>query len=125
MLHACFVLTILCFVYTLRYFYIFSWTNLLTICCSVGCMFSAIFGFGKARKEILSELDGTKAKVNILPERTRSLEERRGGATRRTHLGLARVPWPRQPLVWASRGSTNLALSPIYTSPRDINPNAG
>src|SRR3954471_16494060 len=39
MLHDCLVSTLLCFVYTLRCFYIFSRTNLLTSCHSASCMF--------------------------------------------------------------------------------------
>src|SRR4051812_37467656 len=78
--HLCYV-----FVYTLRYFYTFSGTNLLTRCCSASCLFSAVLGFRKARKKIFSELDGTKAKVDILPDTTRSLKERRRRAPGRPH----------------------------------------
>src|SRR3954469_19956354 len=39
MLHACFVPTILCFTYTLRRFYTFSGTNLLTRCHSASSYF--------------------------------------------------------------------------------------
>src|SRR3954469_4867792 len=87
MLHACFVSTFLCFVYTLRYFYTFSGTNLLTRCRSASCLFSVVFGFRKSSKEIFSELDGTKAKVNILPEGTRIPKGSRRGAWRRPQLG--------------------------------------
>ena len=52
----------------------FSGANLLTSCHSASCLFSDVFGSRKASKEIFSELDGTKAKVNILPRRTRSPE---------------------------------------------------
>src|SRR3954463_13054144 len=48
MLHACFVSTLLYFVYTLRCFYIFSRTNLLTSCHNASCLFSSVFG---SRKE--------------------------------------------------------------------------
>src|SRR3954462_2684241 len=68
-------------------------TNLLTSCHSASCLFSAVFGFRKASKEIFSELDGTKAKVNISPRRTRSPEERRRGATGRPHPLGAGPPW--------------------------------
>src|SRR4051812_4514913 len=95
MLHACFISTILCFVYTLRHFYTFSETNLLTRCCSASCLFSAVFGFRKSSKEIFSELDETKAEVNILPEQRQSQEGRRSGATRRPHLGLVHAPLGR------------------------------
>ena len=53
----------------------FSGTNLLTSCNSARCLFSAVFGFRKVSKEIFSELDGTKDKVNNFLWGTRSLEE--------------------------------------------------
>src|SRR3954468_17146575 len=90
MLHACFVSTCLCFVYTLRYFYTFSRTNLFTRCRSASCLFSAVFGFRKASKEILLELDKTKAKVPIFPDTTRSPKERRRGAMRQPHHMMVR-----------------------------------
>src|SRR3954462_1835130 len=83
MIHSCLVSTLLCSVYTLRCFYMFSRTNLLTSCRSASCLFSSIFWFQKGKKSIFSELDGTKAKVNILPWATRSPEERQRGATGR------------------------------------------
>src|SRR3954462_5480960 len=93
MFHACLVSTLLCFVYTLRCFYMLCGTNLLTRCHSASCMFSSVFGSRKASKEIFSELDGTKAKVNISPRRTRSSEERRRGATGRLHPPDTGQPW--------------------------------
>src|SRR3954468_19668977 len=78
------------------------------------------FGFRKVSKEIFKELDETKAEAPIFLDATQSPKERRSGATRWPHLGLARVhPRPRFPMVWAPRGSTDLDLSPIYTSPQD------
>src|SRR3954467_9107335 len=71
----------------------FSGTNLLTSCHSASCLFSVVFGFRKASKEIFSELDGTKAKVNISPRRTRSPEERQKGATGRPHPPGAGPPY--------------------------------
>ena len=53
----------------------FSGTNLLTSCHSASCLFSAVFGFRKVSKEIFSELDGTKDKVNNFLWGTRSPEE--------------------------------------------------
>src|SRR3954462_7838514 len=87
MLHACLVSTLLCFVYTLRYFYTFSGTNLLTRCHSAGCLFYVVFGFRKASKEIFSELDGTKAKVNISPRRTQRPKATEGAPQGRHTLG--------------------------------------
>src|SRR3954462_8458809 len=102
MFHACLVSTLLLFVHTLRCFYMFSGTNLLTRCHSASCMFSAVFGSKKASKEIFSELDGTKAKVNISPRRTRSPEERRRGSTGRPQTPQARAhPVPLRGKVWA------------------------
>src|SRR5215216_3119950 len=114
MFHAYLVSTFLCFVHTLRYFYTFSGTNLLTRCHSASCLFSAVFGFRKASKEIFLELDGTKAEVPIFSDATRSPKERRSGATRRPHLGPAWVhPRVHCPMVWAPQASTGLAPSPI------------
>src|SRR3954465_10587368 len=79
MIHSFFVSTILFFVYTLRHFYTFSVTDLLTSCHSANCLFSAVFGSRKASKEIFSELDGTNIKVNNFPWGTRSPEGRRRG----------------------------------------------
>src|SRR5215216_4640350 len=51
MFHACLVSTLLCFVYTLRCFYMFSGTNLLTRCHSVSCLFSSVFGSRKTENQ--------------------------------------------------------------------------
>src|SRR4051794_31327458 len=114
MFHACLLSTILCFVYTLRHFYTFSGTNLLTRCHSVSCLFSAVFGFRKASKEIFSELDETKAEVTIFPDTTWSPKERRRWAPGWPHHTVERAPWPRSHMVWAPWPSTDLALSPTY-----------
>src|SRR3954466_13316292 len=53
MFHACLVSTLLCFLYTLRYFYTLSGTNLLTRCHSASCLFSAVFRFRKLKMNIL------------------------------------------------------------------------
>src|SRR5215216_3548610 len=119
MFHACLVSTLLCFVYTLRYFYIFSRTNLLIRCHSASCLFSAVFGFRKATKEIFSELDGTKAKVNISPRRTQRPKGARRGVT----------GWPQSPMrgptlgrAWAGCGPTGRPpASPLLLyNPLDI-----
>src|SRR3954468_650668 len=104
MFHACLVSTLLCFIFTLRYFYMFSGTNLLTRCQSASCLFSSVFGSRKGRKSIFSELDGTKAKVNILPwgtriQKTRRRREARGPHPLAKRPGLARA-WGVQP-PWA------------------------
>src|SRR3954467_4697886 len=95
MFHACLVSTLICFVYTLRCFYMFSGTNLLTRCHSASCLFSSVFGSRKGRKSIFSKLDGTKAKVNILTCGTRSQSTRRRGATRGPHHLAKRLTLPR------------------------------
>src|SRR3954471_3436657 len=117
MFHACLVSALLCFVHTLRCFYMFYGTNILTRCHSASFLFSSVFGSRKASKEIFSELDGTKAKVNISPRRTRSPEERRRGATGRPHPQARAHPGPRLGPLDASQ----LASSPIRI-PRCLNP---
>ena len=79
MFHACLVSTLLYLSTLCGDFYMFSATNLVTSCNSARCLFSAIFGFRKVSKEILSELDGTNIKVNNFPWGTRSLEESQRG----------------------------------------------
>src|SRR3954467_7562508 len=81
MLHACLVSTLLYLSTLCGAFYMFSGTNLLTSCNSARCLFSAVFGFRKVSKEIFSELDGTKDKVNYFTWGTRSPEESRRGQT--------------------------------------------
>src|SRR3954470_14558551 len=51
MFHACLLSTLLCFVHTLRCFYMFSGTNLLISCHNVSCLFSSVFGFRKAENQ--------------------------------------------------------------------------
>src|SRR3954467_14330132 len=109
MLHACLVSTLLCFVYTLRCFYMFSRTNLLTSCHSASCLFSAIFGSRKASKEIFSELDGTNVKVNYFPWGTRSPKGRRGG-----------VPGWLNPLGAGGPYPTSGRVCPLWPPPRPL-----
>ena len=85
-------------------------------------LFSAVFGSRKVVLRIFSELHETKTEVPIFPTRTRSPKERRRGATRwPNHLAARPHLLPRQPVVWAPRGSADIAPSPIY-SPRRENP---
>ena len=101
----------------------FSGTNLLTSCNSARCLFSAVFGFKKVSKEIFSELDGTKDKVNNFSWGTRSPEESRrvrpGGLDppqARGQVGprLSRVWWP-----WPPPGIAPLPIrSPRYRNSR-------
>jgi hypothetical protein len=115
MLHACFTPIALCFVYTSWYFYAFSGTNLLTRCHSASSCFLLFLYFRKVIHEIFLELDETKAKVPILLSRTWSRKQRRRRARRQPHHGVARLPWPRQALVWAPRVPSDIALPPIYS----------
>src|SRR3954466_6126771 len=62
MLHSCLVSTLLCFVYTLRCFYIFSATNLLTICHSASCLFSSVFCSRKAENQYSRNWTGQELK---------------------------------------------------------------
>ena len=122
MFHAYIIPFTTCFIYTSYHFYAFSGTNLLTRCHSASSLFSAVFGFRKLLLEIFSELHETKGQVPIFPTRTRSPKEKRRGARRWPNHRLARQ-WapPRRLVVWAPRGSADIAPSPIY-SPRRENP---
>ena len=120
MLHACFMPITPCFTWSSGCFYAFSVTNILTRCHSASSLFSAVFYSRKVTKKIFAELKREKAKVNILPEASRSQKGRRrwttGGpqhpqARPGSHPRLGRV-WP----TWAPPGS---ALPPIYSSRRE------
>src|SRR3954470_19678143 len=96
MFHACFVSTLLCFVYTLRYFYTLSGTNLLTSCHSASCLFSAVFGFRKLKNEYFRNWMGQKSKfifsLNDTENQRRDGGGNHGGNTlggRRAHPGRA------------------------------------
>src|SRR3954469_25294980 len=110
MLHACLVSTLLCFVYTLRCFYIFSRTNLLTSCHSASCLFSSVFGSRKAENQYSRNWTGQKPK-SIFYRRRHEVQRRDGevGQGGQTPLGAARVCPPWSP--------PSLASSPIR-SPR-------
>src|SRR3954470_16986464 len=62
MIHACILSTLLCLVYTLRCFYIFSVTNLLTSCHNASCLFSFVFGSRKAKNQYSRNWTGQKPK---------------------------------------------------------------
>src|SRR3954467_4104570 len=62
MFHACLVFALLCIVYTLRCFYRFSGTNLLTSCHSASCLFSSVFGSRKAENQYSWNWTGQKPK---------------------------------------------------------------
>src|SRR5215216_2615570 len=101
MLHACFVSTLLCFVYTLRYFYIFSRTNLLTSCHSASCLFSSIFGSRKAENQYSRNWTGQEPK-SIFYRGRHEVQRRDGEASQGRHTPLGTGgPTPRLGRVWA------------------------
>src|SRR3954471_16173443 len=112
MLHACFIPTILCFVYTLRHFYTFSGTNLLTRCHSASSCFLLFLVSEKLVKKYSRNWTEQKPKSIFCPTRHRVRRrdevEQRGG-----HTIWWRGQGARHQVVWAPRGSTDLALSPI------------
>src|SRR3954468_2623285 len=79
MFHACLVSTLLCFVYTLRYFYTLTRTNLLTRCHSASCLFSAVFGFRKLKNEYSQNWTGQNPKFIFFPNDTENRRREGGG----------------------------------------------
>src|SRR3954468_5190962 len=92
MFHACLVSTLLCFVYTLRYFYTFSGTNLLTRCRSASCLFLLF---------LVSEKLVRKYSRNCRGQKPKSIFYRREHRVRRAAEG-----WPLGVHTLGSRGST-------------------
>src|SRR4051812_32245020 len=95
MFHACLVSTFLCFVHTLRCFYMFFGTNLLTSCHSASCLFSFVFGSRKADNQYSRNWTGQKP-ISIFyregqESRRRERDANQGG---QTPLGAGR-PAPR------------------------------
>src|SRR3954468_10838214 len=92
MIHACLVSTLLCFIYTLRCFYMFSGTNLLTSCHSASCLFSSVFGSRKAENQYSQNCTGHKPK-SIFYRGRHEARIRDGGALQSGHtpLGAPRV----------------------------------
>src|SRR3954464_13565620 len=113
MLHAFLVSTLLCFVYTLRCFYIFSGTNLLTSCHGASCLFSSVFGSRKAKNQYYRNWTGQKPMSIFYRGRhevqRRHREEDQGG---QTPLG-AGGPTPRLGRVWGPWPPPSLASLPI------------
>jgi hypothetical protein len=120
MLHACLYTICFVFCYTLWCFYAFFRTNLLTRHHSASSLFLLFLCFRKATQKIFSELDKAKAKIPNFPEASRSPKQRRRGARRQPHHGMARAtPWPRRGMVWAPGPHSNAALPPIYSPRRE------
>src|SRR3954469_9632213 len=104
MFHACLISTLFCFVYTLRCFYIFSGTNLLTSCHSASCLFYSVFGSRKAENQYSQNWTGQKPKSITFCEghesRRRDREALEGGHTPlgaakpSPRLGRVRALWP-------------------------------
>ena len=78
MLHACFVSFVLCFVYTSRYFYTLSATNLLTRCHSASCLFSPVLGFRKPHNEYSRNWTGQKPQFIFFESDTENQRRDRG-----------------------------------------------
>src|SRR5215216_4436119 len=117
MLHACFVSTSLCFFYTLRCFYIFSGTKLLTSCHSASCPFSSVFGSRKAENQYSQNWTGQKLKsIFYRAGHEARIQDGEVNQGDRTLLG-AGGPTPRLGRVWAPWPPPSLASSPIR-SPR-------
>src|SRR3954468_18165542 len=121
MFHACLVSNLLCFVYTLRCFYMFSGTNLLIRCHSSSCLFSSVFGSRKAENQYSRNWMGQSQSQYFTEENTESRGEtegshraaappRRGPTLGRAWVGCG-PPWP----------PSCLSSSPIR-SPRCLNP---
>jgi hypothetical protein len=118
MFHACLYTICFVFCYTSWCFYAFSRTNLLTRRHSASSLYLLFLCFRKATQEIISELDGTKAKIPIFPDTRQSPKMRRRGTRGRPHHPMARAtPWSRHGMVWAPGPLPDAALPPIY-SPR-------
>src|SRR3954466_3031701 len=100
MFHACFVSFVLCFVYTLRYFYTLSRTNLLTRCHNASCMFSSVFGSRKAENQYSRNWTVQKPKLLFSRSNTEPRSRAGGGPQGgRTLLGMGK-PWRRLEGVW-------------------------
>jgi hypothetical protein len=125
MLHACFTLIALYFVYTLWHFYAFSETNLLTRCHSASSMFSAVLCFRKVTQEIFSELDEMKPKPPIFPNTRRSPKKSWRGARGPPHHLVARVtPRACHPMVcgpWLPSDIAPLSIKSLcHENPKSI-----
>src|SRR3954464_14245958 len=110
------VSTLLCFVYTLRCFYMFSGTNLLTSYHSVNCLFSSVFGSRKAENQYSRNWTGQKPKsIFYCGEHEVGVRDK-GAHQGATPLGRAGGPTPRLGGA-AALVAPCLASSPIR-SPR-------
>src|SRR3954463_12602338 len=101
MFDACLVSTLLCFFYTLRRFYIFSGTNLLTSWHSASCLFSSVFCSRKAENQYSWNWTGQKPKSIFYSgehgARVRDVGEAPGGHTPwwcGPRLGVQPPWWP-------------------------------
>src|SRR3954467_13562560 len=100
MLHACFVPTILCFVYTLRHFYTFSGTNLLTRCHSASFCFLLFLVSEKLVKKYSRNWKNEDRCSYFSRHEKESKEGTEEGQEVATPPGGA-SPWPRRSVVWA------------------------
>src|SRR3954470_82202 len=110
MLHAYLLSTLLCFVYTLRCFNMFSGTNLLTSCHSASCLFSSVFGSRKAESQYSRNWTGQKPK-SIFYRGDHETGVRDGGDTPGGH-----TPWPRGWAHPVPRGGAAALVAPCLAS---------
>src|SRR4051812_44397197 len=93
MLHSCFVSFVLCFVYTLRYFYTLYGTNLLTRCHSASCLFSVVFHFRKTKKMNILGIGRDKSQYAYFSRRNKETRSRDGGAHCWRYAQEAIIKW--------------------------------
>src|SRR4051812_21680026 len=115
MFHACLVSTLLCFVYTLRYFYMFSGTNLLTDAIVAFARFLLFLVTEKAENQYSWNWTGQKPKSIFYHGRH---EFQRGdGEANHGHHTLPRRGWSL-PRAWVGCGPSGLLLASPISSPR-------
>jgi hypothetical protein len=121
MLHACSYTICLVFRYTSWRFYAFSGTNLLTRCHSASSLFSAVFVFQKSYTGNILGIGRNKSRTSKnLPKLPEVRRGDGGGATGWPHhQGAWPNPWPRRPMLRATRPTSGAAPSPIKTPRRE------
>jgi hypothetical protein len=108
MLHACLYTICFVFCYTSWHFYAFFRTNILTRCHSASSLFLLFLCF-KAAQEIFSELDETKAKIPIFPNR-HGVQSRDGGVPGGGRTTPWRGPPPGRAGAWCGPLAHTLTL---------------
>src|SRR4051794_3434950 len=118
MIDASLVSTLLCFVYTLRYYYTLSGTNLLTRCRSASCLFSAIFGFRKAKNEYSRNWMGQNPKSLFFRSKHGAGRIDGGGPGGGHTLGWRGSPVRTSPRCGPLEAPQPCPFAYIYVSPR-------